>query len=171
MAAFAAAEAKVNQSLVVGPGPCAWPYVRWELSRYLPSARQRASPNVNMRWNWIEILPAPIPLSDLARFVIGRAEETEAHIAEALRLSPRDTMAYTWLYIAGVAKLYLGSCEQAVAWFRRRSRPTETIRWRIFAGAASRSLVDWPRRVPPSKPASRSTHRSPSPAPAPAGRR
>src|SRR5271170_107136 len=50
---------------------------------------------------------------------VGRAEETEAHIAEALRLSPRDTMAYIWMYFAGLAKLNLGGYEQAIAWFRR----------------------------------------------------
>ena len=55
----------------------------------------------------------------LGKIFIGRAEETEAHIAEALRLSPRDTMAYIWMNIAGLAKLHLGSYEQAVAWFRR----------------------------------------------------
>ena len=33
----------------------------------------------------------------LGKIFIGRAEETEAHIAEALRLSPRDTMAYVWM--------------------------------------------------------------------------
>jgi tetratricopeptide (TPR) repeat protein len=55
----------------------------------------------------------------LGKIYIGRAEETEAHIAEALRLSPRDTMAYIWLFIAGVAKNYLGSWEQADAWCRR----------------------------------------------------
>jgi tetratricopeptide (TPR) repeat protein len=36
-----------------------------------------------------------------------------------LRLSPRDTLAYIWMGIAGSAKTYLGSREQAVAWFRR----------------------------------------------------
>jgi TolB-like protein/class 3 adenylate cyclase/Flp pilus assembly protein TadD len=50
---------------------------------------------------------------------IGRAEETEAHVAEALRLSPRDTMAYRWMTHAGIAKSQLGHWEQAVAWFRR----------------------------------------------------
>jgi TolB-like protein/class 3 adenylate cyclase len=50
---------------------------------------------------------------------VGRAQETEAHIAEALRLSPRDTMAYIWMYFAGLAKLNLGGYEQAIAWFRR----------------------------------------------------
>src|SRR5271169_4223891 len=53
------------------------------------------------------------------KIFIGRAEETEAHIAEALRLSPRDTMAYIWMTNGGLAKLHLGSYEQAVAWFRR----------------------------------------------------
>ena len=53
------------------------------------------------------------------KIYVGCAEETEAHVAEALRLSPRDTMAYTWMTIAGLAKLHLGSWEQAVSWCRR----------------------------------------------------
>jgi TolB-like protein len=53
------------------------------------------------------------------KIFIGRAEETEAHIAEALRLSPRDTYAYIWMGRAGLAKLHLGSWEQAIAWYRR----------------------------------------------------
>ena len=53
------------------------------------------------------------------KIFIGRAEETEAHIAEAVRLSPRDTMAYLWMAYAGIAKNHLGSYEQAVAWCRR----------------------------------------------------
>ena len=53
------------------------------------------------------------------KIYVGRAQETEAHIAEALRLSPRDVMAYIWMNWAGVAKNYLGSYEQAVPWFRR----------------------------------------------------
>ena len=50
---------------------------------------------------------------------IGRAEETEAHVGEALRLSPRDTLANIWMTNAGIAKLHLGSWEQAAAWCRR----------------------------------------------------
>ena len=55
----------------------------------------------------------------LAKVLVGRAEETEAHVTEALRLSPRDTIAYLWMTNAGSAKLHLGSYEQAVTWFRR----------------------------------------------------
>jgi TolB-like protein/class 3 adenylate cyclase/Flp pilus assembly protein TadD len=53
------------------------------------------------------------------KIFVGRAEEAEAHVAEALRLSPRDTLAYTWMMHAGVAKLHLGSWERADAWLRR----------------------------------------------------
>jgi TolB-like protein/class 3 adenylate cyclase len=53
------------------------------------------------------------------KIYIGHAEETEAHVVEALRLSPRDTLAYVWMGIAGLAKNRLGSYEQAVAWYRR----------------------------------------------------
>jgi tetratricopeptide (TPR) repeat protein len=54
-----------------------------------------------------------------AKVQLGQAEETEAHVREALRLSPRDTFAYQWCSIAGRAKLYLGKEEEALAWLRR----------------------------------------------------
>jgi TolB-like protein/class 3 adenylate cyclase len=55
----------------------------------------------------------------MAKIFTGRSEETEAHVREALRLSPRDTFAFSWIATAGVAKLYLGDDEEAVAWLRR----------------------------------------------------
>jgi TolB-like protein/Flp pilus assembly protein TadD len=55
----------------------------------------------------------------LGKIALGRAEETEGLILEALRLSPRDVFAYHWMFMAGVAKLQLGSDEEAVAWERR----------------------------------------------------
>jgi TolB-like protein/Tfp pilus assembly protein PilF len=55
----------------------------------------------------------------IGKIFIGRAEETESHIAEALRLSPRDTLAYVWMAAAGTAKRHLGIWEEAVAWFQR----------------------------------------------------
>jgi len=55
----------------------------------------------------------------LGKIYIGRAEETETDVGEALRLSPRDTLAYTWMNYVGLAKLHLESYEQAIAWLRR----------------------------------------------------
>jgi TolB-like protein len=94
-----------------------------------------------------------------AKVLVGRAEETEAHVEEALRLSPRDTLAYIWMTTAGVAKLHLGSWEQADAWCRRvieanrnypltyflvGRRPRAT---RSTGGSAFRSQC-WPRAQP-----------------------
>jgi TolB-like protein/class 3 adenylate cyclase/Flp pilus assembly protein TadD len=54
-----------------------------------------------------------------AKFFLGRAEETESHVNEALRLSPRDTFAHLWMHVAGLAKLLMGACEDAVALLSR----------------------------------------------------
>ena len=61
----------------------------------------------------------------LGKCFSGRAEETEAHILEAFRLSPRDNKTYDWMTILGIAKIYLGDDDAAAAAFRRS---IETIR-------------------------------------------
>ncbi|MEH2500420.1 TolB-like protein/Tfp pilus assembly protein PilF [Bradyrhizobium sp. AZCC 1678] len=55
----------------------------------------------------------------LGKCNLGRAEETEAHIMEAFRLSPRDNKASSWMNTAGVAQSYLGADGAAVHWFKR----------------------------------------------------
>jgi tetratricopeptide (TPR) repeat protein len=53
------------------------------------------------------------------KLFIGRAEESEGHVLEALRLSPRDPWVYVWLLTAGFAACLLGRNEEAASWFRR----------------------------------------------------
>ncbi|MGO9420387.1 tetratricopeptide repeat protein [Roseiarcus sp.] len=53
------------------------------------------------------------------KLLLGQPEETEAHIQEALRLSPRDRDVYLWCMFAGLAKFQLGREEEAVDWLRR----------------------------------------------------
>jgi TolB-like protein/class 3 adenylate cyclase/Flp pilus assembly protein TadD len=55
----------------------------------------------------------------LAKYFLARGEETEGHIREAFRLSPRDNNAYRWLMFVGLAKLLIGADAEAVAWLRR----------------------------------------------------
>ncbi len=71
------------------------------------------------------------------KIFIGRAEETEAHIADALRLSPRDTMVYLWMTHAGISRNHLRLWEQAVAWFRRSVETNRNFAHTHFALAAS----------------------------------
>jgi TolB-like protein/tetratricopeptide (TPR) repeat protein len=62
---------------------------------------------------------APHALIGLAKYYLGRAEETESHVNEALRLSPRDTDAHFWMHFAAAAKLLIGAYEDAVVRWRR----------------------------------------------------
>jgi tetratricopeptide (TPR) repeat protein len=54
-----------------------------------------------------------------AQILLGRAEETEQHIARALRLSPRDPLAYLWYSLAGIANCALGRYKEGADWLHR----------------------------------------------------
>ena len=109
MAAFAAAEAKLTKALSSVPDHARGHMCAWDLSKY---STKRAAEGIAECEHALALdrnLADAHAVIGFGKIFIGRAEETEAHIAEALRLSPRDTMAYTWMNIAGIAKLHLGS--------------------------------------------------------------
>ena len=58
-------------------------------------------------------------LIGFAKYVLGRSTETEAHINEAFRLSPRDSLAYRWFIWVAVAKIQLNLDSEALVWLRR----------------------------------------------------
>jgi predicted Zn-dependent protease len=55
--------------------------------------------------------------------------DTEAHILEALRLSPRDIFAFRWMWIAGLAKFQRHADVEAASWMRRsiEANPNQPI--------------------------------------------
>jgi TolB-like protein/Tfp pilus assembly protein PilF len=55
----------------------------------------------------------------VAKYFMGRGAETEAHVQEAFRLSPRDTLAFRWMWFVGIAKLLLSADAEAIVWLRR----------------------------------------------------
>jgi tetratricopeptide (TPR) repeat protein len=118
IAAFAAAEAKLTKALSSIPD-----HARGhKLLGYVELLTKRAAQGIAECERALELdrnLASAHAFIGLGKIFIGRAEETEAHVGEALRLSPSDTNAHTWKSFAGYAKTLLGSYEQAVAWFRR----------------------------------------------------
>jgi TolB-like protein/class 3 adenylate cyclase len=76
------------------------------------------------------------------KIFLGRAEETESHIVEALRLSPRDTLAYIWMTHVGSAKTHAGSYEQAAAWSRRATEANRNFPPAYFWLAAALARLD-----------------------------
>ena len=83
LAAFAAAEAKLTKALSSVPD-----HARGHrLLGYVDVFTKRAADGIAQcehALRWIEILPAPMPFIGLGKIFIGRAEETEAHVSEAL---------------------------------------------------------------------------------------
>lgn len=76
-----------------------------------------------------------------AKLLMGRAAETEGHIHEALRLSPRDVFHYRWLYLVGRAKLQLGADAEAAGWLRRSIEANRNYPLAYFALAAALGLL------------------------------
>jgi len=118
MLAFAAAEAKLTKALTSAPD-----HARGHmLLGYVEIFTKRAAEGIAECEHALELdrnLASAHASIGVGKIYIGRAEETEVHIGEALRLSPRDTMCYWWMGVAGVAKNHLGGWELAVAWLRR----------------------------------------------------
>ena len=94
-------------------------------------------PNVSGHWRSIRNLASAHAAIGALKVFLGRAEETEAHVQEALRLSPRDAFAFEWLMFVGMAKNCLGRYDEGVGWLRRsietnRNNPTGHL---LLAGA------------------------------------
>ncbi len=136
MAAFAAAEAKLTKALSSVPD-----HARGHrLLGYLEILTKRAEQGIAKCERALELdgnLASAHAFIGMGKIIIGCAEETEAHVGEALRLSPRDTNAHTWKIFAGTAKIILGDYEQAVAWFRRSIEGNRNYPTPYFLLAAS----------------------------------
>ncbi len=74
------------------------------------------------------------------KYCMGRAVETEGHVLEALRLSPRDINAYWWIFCVGLAKLQLGAVAEAVDWFGRSIEANRNLSIAYFHFAAALAL-------------------------------
>jgi TolB-like protein/class 3 adenylate cyclase/Flp pilus assembly protein TadD len=76
----------------------------------------------------------------MAKYYLGRASETEGHILEAFRLSPRDIFAHRWMHFLGMSKIQLGLDTEAVEWFRRSIEANRNSPFTHFALAAALGL-------------------------------
>ena len=77
----------------------------------------------------------------LAKYFMGQSAETEGHILEAFRLSPRDLRANQWMHFVGIAKIQLGADAEAVAWLRRSIEANRNFPTSHFALAGALGLL------------------------------
>jgi tetratricopeptide (TPR) repeat protein len=76
-------------------------------------------------------------LIGLAKHNLGCSAETEAHVREALRLSPRDPFLPWWMSWVGFSKLALNTYAEAASCFRRSIEANRTYYWAYFGLAAT----------------------------------
>ena len=150
-ARFAEAEATLTRTLSLAPNHAGAHY----LSGFVQIFTNRAARGIAECERALALdrnLAAAHGLIGIAKYFIGRGEETEAHVQEALRLSPVDTNAYQWIYIAGLGKQQIGAGEEAVSRFRD---PVEANRnnplTHFFSPRPWRCSAGWMRRGPPRK--------------------
>jgi tetratricopeptide (TPR) repeat protein len=72
-----------------------------------------------------------------ANISIGRAEQVEGCIKDAIRLSPRDKDLYIWTMLAGMANLCLANDDIAVTWLRRSVEANRNLPITLFWLAAA----------------------------------
>lgn len=80
----------------------------------------------------------------LAKYYLGRPAETQGHILDALRLSPRDSGAAAWMAVVGVAKIQLGVDAEAAGWLRRSIEANRNFAFGHFGLAAALGLLGAP---------------------------
>jgi TolB-like protein len=73
----------------------------------------------------------------LMTFFLGRAQETRGHVAEAMRLSPRDPLLFRWHFFIGVADVYLGRVVHGLGSLRKsvEINPHWALSQFVLAGA------------------------------------
>ena len=117
-AAIASADAKLLRALYLRPN-----HARARLGRgFLCTMSNRVVEGMAECEHALAInrnLAAAHAVLGLAKTFLGRPEETESYVQQALRLSPRDSQSYFWLTYVAVSKNHLGLWEQAVDWSRR----------------------------------------------------
>ena len=80
----------------------------------------------------------------LAKHYLGKGAETEVHVCEALRLSPRDSYAHTWFAIVGISKLQISADAEALGWFHRSIEANRNSSIAHFWLAAALALLGSP---------------------------
>ena len=143
--AFAAAEAKLTKALTSVPDHA----VGHMWLGFLQINTKRAAEGI-AECEYALALDRNLALAHayigLGKTYIGRPEETEAHVGEALRLSPRDTTAYIWMLVVASAKYVLGSYDQAVVWCRRALEVNRNYTITYFTLAAALAQLGRTRR-------------------------
>jgi len=110
-----AAETAAKQALALAPdSPEA--HVTYGTVLYAMRAPERALREFELA---VGLDPNLAAAHGLIKYSLGRASDTRAHVAEAMRLSPRDPLLFHWHFFIGVGEMYLGRVVHGIESLRK----------------------------------------------------
>ena len=113
-----AAETAAKQALALAPdSPEA--HVTYGTVLYAMRAPERALREFELAVGLDPNLAAAHAYLGLIKYSLGRASDTRAHVAEAMRLSPRDPLLFHWHFFIGVGEMYLGRVVHGIESLRK----------------------------------------------------
>src|SRR5215471_2277384 len=113
-----AAETAAKQALALAPDS-AEAHVTYGTVLYAMRAPERALREFEFAIGLDGHLAAAHAYLGLMKYSLGRARDTRAHVAEAMRLSPRDPLLFHWHFFIGVGELYLGRVVHGIESLRK----------------------------------------------------
>jgi TolB-like protein len=135
-----AAETAIDKALALAPGSAYAHYVRAEVL-FLMRAPERAMQECELAIVLDRNLPWAHANAGVMKLMIGRCEETEPHIAEAMRLSPRDPALSSWYRMMGITYVFQGRDDHAIEQLRRSIAMNPQIPLTHFVLAAALALT------------------------------
>jgi TolB-like protein len=131
-----AAETAAKQALALAPDS-AEAHVTYGTILYAMRAPERAMREFEFAVGLDSNLAAAHAYLGQMKFSLGRARDTRAHVAEAMRLSPRDPFLFHWHFFIGVADVYLGRVVHGIESLRKsvEINPNWGLAQFVLAGA------------------------------------
>jgi TolB-like protein len=113
-----AAEAAATKALALMPDS-ADAHVTYGTVLYAMRAPERALREFNLAISLDGNLAIAHAYVGVMKFLLGRAQETRAHVEKAMRLSPRDPFLFQWHFFIGLADVYLGRVVRGIESLRK----------------------------------------------------
>jgi TolB-like protein len=138
-----AAETAAKQALALGPD-CAEAHVTYGTVLYAMRAPERALREFEFAVGLDGNLAAAHAYLGLMKYSLGRARDTRAHVAGAMRLSPRDPLLFHWHFFIGVGEVFLGRVVHGIESLRKSVEINPNWGLSQFVLAAALALAGLP---------------------------
>ena len=133
------AETAITEALTLAPGNALAHFVRANVL-HISGATERSLRELEFAITLDRNLAWAHADAGFMKVLLGRAEEAEADVANAIRLSPRDPWLDRWHSLLGIADLFLGRLESALDRLRKSVEMNPNVALTQFFLAAASAL-------------------------------